>query len=74
MREAGPVAKQTAVDDLMAIIDSRYALVVVVAKRARSLIAAQQDEEQHINPVTAAIAELQSGDLRYYRVPQTTDN
>jgi DNA-directed RNA polymerase subunit omega len=67
------MTKQPAVDDLMAIIDSRYALVVVVAKRARSLISAQQDEESHINPVTEAIRELQSGDLRYYRVPQTAD-
>ncbi len=67
------MTKQPAVHDLMSIIDSRYALVVVVAKRARSLISAQQDEETHVNPVTASIRELQTGDLRYYRVPQAAD-
>ena len=54
-------------DELMPSFESKYSLVVVAAKRARELMA-RQEEETRVNPVTMALREIASGEVRYYRV------
>lgn len=54
-------------DELMTLFDSKYSLVVVAAKRARELMGRQEDDTR-LNPVTTALRELASGEVRYYRV------
>ncbi len=51
----------------MPSFESKYSLVVVAAKRARELMA-RQEEETRVNPVTMALREIASGEVRYYRV------
>lgn len=53
------------IDELLEKVDSKYSLVVVASKRARELMGR---EEEHANPVSTALKDLASGDVRYYRV------
>lgn len=53
---------QPPIDDLEKIVDCRYMLVTVVAKRARQLMAAQ-DSLDGKKPVTYAVDELYDGKL-----------
>lgn len=63
-------------DTLMHMVDSRYSLVVVTAKRARQLteIALQQDADKDgevvSNPVSLALYEVAKGKVKFRRTKQ----
>ena len=63
-------------DKLMQRVDSRYSLVVISSKRARQLteIALQQDAERDgevtTNPVSSALFEVATGNIKYRRTRQ----
>ncbi len=60
--------QQPSLEQLTHYIDSRYALVVAVAKRARVLLdEGAEDEPGRPKPVTQALWELAHGDLNYDR-------
>jgi len=56
---------------LMQKVDSKYTLVVAVAKRARQLVAGElpliDEENAAERPVTTAIREIESGAVTYHR-------
>lgn len=59
--------RQPTIDDLMKRIDSKYALVVAAAKRARQITdnatAKDSSTEAVLKPVSAALEEIGSGKL-----------
>ncbi len=58
--------QQPSLEQLTRHTDSRYALVVAVAKRARVLLDdGAEDEPGRPKPVTQALWELARGDLNY---------
>lgn len=56
-------------DELMKRVDSRYTLVVAAAKRARQILEHPdlESEESVSKPVTIALEEIISGQLKYER-------
>ncbi len=64
--------KQPSLDLLMSKVDSKYTLVVVVAKLARKLMeeAKHEDLEQGIKPVSIALEEIAGDNLTYACVPE----
>ncbi|AEG14889.1 DNA-directed RNA polymerase subunit omega [Desulfofundulus sp. TPOSR] len=60
---------QPSLDELMKKVDSRYTLVVVVAKRARMLTETGEEEGDNpaVKPVTRALHEVVRGQIRYRR-------
>lgn len=57
--------------DLLSRVDSKYALVVMVAKRARQLAEGEPSLVSNIpsnNPVTIAACEIVQGKITYERV------
>ncbi|ACV63130.1 DNA-directed RNA polymerase, omega subunit [Desulfofarcimen acetoxidans DSM 771] len=61
---------QPSLDVLLDMVDSRYTLVVVSAKRARQLTELFQTNESELpgKPVTTALHELLRGKVRYRRL------
>lgn len=64
---------QPSLDELMEKVDSRYTLVVLVAKRARMLTDernkqnGKQENNPVIKPVTQALHEVAQGQISYRR-------
>ncbi|MGB9803014.1 DNA-directed RNA polymerase subunit omega [Desulfofundulus sp.] len=60
---------QPSLDELMKKVDSRYTLVVVVAKRARMLTERGEEDGNGpaVKPVTQALHEIVRGQIRYRR-------
>lgn len=58
---------QPSLDELMKKVDSRYTLVVVVAKRARMLTEKGEEDDPVTKPVTRALHEVVQGQIRYRR-------
>lgn len=60
---------QPSLDEMRDRVDSRYTLVVCVAKRARQLLEGQQPlvEAPSTKPVTVAMHELAQGKIEYER-------
>ena len=60
---------QPSLEELREQVDSRYTLVVAVAKRARQLLdgAKAQVEVDSAKPVTVALHELAQGKIHYER-------
>lgn len=56
-------------DDLLSRVDSKYTLVVASAKRARGLMAGDEQmvESKSLKPVTIALEEMAGGKLFYER-------
>ncbi|MFZ5648502.1 MAG: DNA-directed RNA polymerase subunit omega [Bacillota bacterium] len=65
---------QTALDQLMQKVDSRYTLVVIAAKRARKLTEKSESDKNSgfavRKPVTEALKEIAQGRIRYRRTKQ----
>lgn len=65
---------QTALDELMQKVDSRYTLVVIAAKRARKLTEKAENDKNNgfavRKPVTEALKEIAQGKVRYRRTKQ----
>ncbi|MDR0433839.1 MAG: DNA-directed RNA polymerase subunit omega [Gracilibacteraceae bacterium] len=56
--------RQPSLDELMQNVDSKYTLVVAVAKRARYIMAHSTIEESNeIKPVSTALLEMERGEL-----------
>jgi len=60
---------EPSLDDLMEKVDSRYTLVVVTAKRARTLTerGSSKADEASSKPVTTALKEIAQNKIRYNR-------
>jgi len=60
---------QPSLDELMKKVDSRYTLVVVAAKRARTLTerASTKDDDAVSKPVTTALMEIAENKVVYKR-------
>lgn len=64
---------QPSLDELMEKVDSRYTLVVLVAKRARMLTEeknkqnGKQDASAAVKPVTQALQEVARGEVSFRR-------
>ncbi|MDO4733183.1 MAG: DNA-directed RNA polymerase subunit omega [Bacillota bacterium] len=60
------------INELMDVVDSKYALVVLAAKRARYMINSNPSlvDDETFNPVSAALAELVSGELHWRSAQQ----
>ena len=54
-------------DELMKNVDSKYTLVVVAAKRARSFTGNEAANNKGIKPVTRALQEIAMGKVKYER-------
>jgi len=56
-------------DELLQKVDSKYTLVVAAAKRARGLMAGEEQmvESKSLKPVTISLEEMVSGKLFYER-------
>jgi len=59
--------KQPSLDILMSKVDSKYTLVKVVAKRARSIMeeAKHEDLAKGVKPVSISLEEISKTDLHY---------
>lgn len=56
------------IDELMKHVDSKYALVVLAAKRARALVSdPEKSSEKGFKPVSKALEEIAQGKLTYER-------
>lgn len=53
------------IDELLEKIDSKYTLVIVAAKRARSFTGSQDDSLKGEKPVTRALKEIAAGKITY---------
>lgn len=55
------------INELMEHVDSKYALVILAAKRARYMIDSNPDlaDDETFNPVSAALDEVVSGTLHW---------
>ena len=60
-------------EELLAQVDNKYALVIIAAKRARQIKEGMLPlvDIDSINPVTIALEEIATGKIRYEE-PQTT--
>ncbi|MBQ6807819.1 MAG: DNA-directed RNA polymerase subunit omega [Firmicutes bacterium] len=60
------------INELMDVVDSKYALVILAAKRARYMIDSNPDlaDDETFNPVSAALGELVSGELHWTSAQQ----
>lgn len=58
--------KECPLDELIQAVDSKYTLVVVIARRARQLLAGKASliDSQSDNPVSVALEEIQAGKIR----------
>lgn len=73
MGECQVAMNQPSLDELMKKVDSRYALVVIAAKRARVLTEKQNSNNSNskaVKPVTAALQEIVEDKIRYRRTKQ----
>lgn len=62
----GGTVVQPSLDELMQRVDSKYALVVLAAKRARELMeTVEVGEEPREKPVTWALREVAEGKIHY---------
>lgn len=55
--------KRVTIDELVAKIDNKYALVVTAAKRARAIL--EERGDQNVKPVTQALQEIAAGKITY---------
>jgi DNA-directed RNA polymerase subunit omega len=64
--------KQPSLDLLMSKVDSKYTLVVVVAKLAREIMeeAKHEDLAQGIKPVSISLEEISRSNLTYACIPE----
>jgi DNA-directed RNA polymerase subunit omega len=58
--------KELPLDELMQVVDSKYTLVVVAARRARQLLAGKMRliDSQSDSPVSVALEEIRAGKIR----------
>lgn len=63
------------INELMEHVDSKYALVILAAKRARYMIDSNPDlaDDETFNPVSAALDEVVSGALHWTQPQLTTE-
>ncbi|SDG11370.1 DNA-directed RNA polymerase subunit omega [Desulfosporosinus hippei] len=64
--------KQPSLDILMSKVDSKYTLVIVVAKRARQIMeeAKHEDLAKGVKPVSISLEEISQNDLSYECNPE----
>ncbi|MCB8814012.1 MULTISPECIES: DNA-directed RNA polymerase subunit omega [Desulfosporosinus] len=64
--------KQPSLDILMSKVDSKYTLVKVVAKRARTIMeeAKHEDLAKGVKPVSISLEEISHSDLNYECTPE----
>lgn len=64
--------KQPSLDILMSKVDSKYTLVKVVAKRARTIMeeAKHEDLAKGVKPVSISLEEISHSDLHYECTPE----
>jgi len=57
-------------DEMMGQFDSKYTLIVVVAKRARQLTyySTNEPHQKQINPVSVAMREITDGQITWERL------
>lgn len=62
------------INELMQCVDSKYALVILAAKRARTMIERNPDlvDDETFNPVSTALDEVVSGSLHWTYPQQQT--
>ncbi len=62
------------INELMQCVDSKYALVILAAKRARTMIERNPDlvDDETFNPVSTALDEVVSGSLHWTSPQQQT--
>lgn len=59
------------IDQLVTLVDSKYTLVVLAAKRARTLLTEDNGQSFPNKPVSTALLEIADGKITYER---TTNN
>jgi DNA-directed RNA polymerase subunit omega len=59
--------EEVSFDELLKKVDSRFTLVVITAKRARALAEkeAEQNKNNTVNPIEAALEELAKNKITY---------
>lgn len=64
--------KQPSLDRLMEKVDSKYTLVLVVAKRARMIMeeARHEDLAKGMKPVSISLEDVLSSETRYECIPE----
>ena len=64
--------KQPSLDVLMGKVDSKYTLVIVVAKRARAIMeeAKHEDLAKGVKPVSISLEEISQSELNYACTPE----
>ena len=64
--------KQPSLDILMSKVDSKYTLVIVVAKRARIIMeeAKHEDLAKGVKPISISLEEISHSDLNYECTPE----
>jgi DNA-directed RNA polymerase subunit omega len=70
--------KEPSIDELMKVVDNKYSLVVMTAKRARAITeeinAVQENENQElIKPVTEALIQIANKEVDFF-VPKFNSN
>ncbi|MDR3540898.1 MAG: DNA-directed RNA polymerase subunit omega [Desulfosporosinus sp.] len=67
--------KQPSLDLLMRKVDSKYSLVVVVAKRARAIMEEGKHEDlaKGIKPVSISLEEISHSQFRYECTPEESE-
>lgn len=67
--------KQPSLDLLMQKVDSKYTLVIVVAKRARLVMeeAKHEDLAKGIKPVSISLEEISQSDMCYECIPEESE-
>ncbi len=66
--------KQPSLDTLMSKVDSKYTLVIVVAKRARQIMedAKHEDLAKGVKPVSISLVEISESNLKFECTPQVS--
>lgn len=61
---------EPAIDSMLHLVDSKYTMVIVSARRARQLLAGARRHaaSRSDKPVTVALEELAAGSLQYQRL------
>lgn len=64
--------KQPSLDTLMSKVDSKYTLVIVVAKRARTIMedGRHEDLAKGVKPVSISLEEISQSDIHYNCHPE----
>ncbi len=62
--------REPSIDELMSVVDNKYSLVVIAAKRARAITEEmtinKEDEEQDlIKPVTEALIQIANNEVEF---------